>query len=101
VGARSLSAIRSNLQLVGAGAEATVHRGDALRFAAGLAPAAFDVAFADPPYRMGLAEELAALWLRTPFAGVLGIEHEKSIALPDATDRREYGDAVVTFYRTA
>ena len=60
----------------------------------------FDVAFADPPYRLGLAEQLADLWLRVPFARVIGIEHEKSVTLPGAPDRRGYGDTVVTFYRT-
>jgi 16S rRNA (guanine966-N2)-methyltransferase len=98
---RSLAALRDNLRLVGAGEEATVHRGDALKFAAKLPPHAFDVAFADPPYRLGLAEELAAQWLTVPFARVLGIEHEKSVHLPEPGDRRAYGDTVVTFYRTA
>ena len=98
---RSLAALRDNLRLVGADAEATVHRGDALKFAAQLTAGEFDVAFADPPYRLGLAEQIADVWLATPFASVLGIEHEKSILLPEPSDRRQYGDTVVTFYRTA
>lgn len=98
---RSLAALRDNLRLVGAEAEATVHRGDALKFAARLATNEFDVAFADPPYRLGLAERISELWLANPFASVLGIEHEKSVRLPEPGDRREYGDTVVTFYRTA
>ena len=97
---RSLAALRANLTLVGADAEARVHRGDALAFAAGLGPGAFDVAFADPPYRLGIAERMADVWLATPFAAVLGIEHERSVTLPEPGDRREYGDTVVTFYRT-
>lgn len=99
LGARSLAALRENLTLVGADAESTVHRGDAVTFAARLAADDFDVAFADPPYRLGLAEEIAQLWLRTPFARVLGIEHEKSVELPAPGDRRVYGDTVVTFFR--
>jgi len=98
---RSLAALRNNLRLVGADAEATVHRGDALKFASQLAAGEFDVAFADPPYRLGLAQQIADVWLATPFASVLGIEHEKSILLPEPSDRRQYGDTVVTFYRTA
>ena len=97
---RSLSALRGNLLLVGAEAEAKVHRGDAIKFATRLGPGEFDVAFADPPYRLGLAEQLAQLWLTTPFAMVLGIEHEKTVRLPEPGDRREYGDTVVTLYRT-
>ena len=100
-GSKSLAALRDNLRLVGAEAESTVHRGDALRFAARLSATEFDVAFADPPYRLGLAEQLATQWLATPFARLLGIEHEKSVTLPGSEDRRVYGDTVVTFYRSS
>ena len=96
---RSLSALKSNINLVGAQAEASVHRGDALTFAAGLAANEFDIAFADPPYRLGMAVRVAEQWLSTPFARLLGIEHEKSVRLPAPGDRRAYGDTVVTFYR--
>jgi 16S rRNA (guanine966-N2)-methyltransferase len=100
LGARSLAALRENIASLDAGERVTVHRGDAARFTAQLGAHAFDVAFADPPYRLGLAQDIAALWLETPFARVLGIEHEKAVHLPDAGDRRTYGDTVVTFYRT-
>lgn len=96
---RSLAALRENLALVGAGDEARVHRADALRYIAQLEPGAFGVAFADPPYRLGLAEKVAAAWLERPFARVLGIEHEKTVQLPGENDRRVYGDTVLTFYR--
>lgn len=98
--AKSLAALRDNLRTVGAGGEAVVHRGDAVKFAERLAAAEYDVAFADPPYRIGAAERIAELWLATPFARVLGIEHEKGVTLPGDADRRVYGDTVVTFYRT-
>ncbi len=98
--ARSLAALRDNIRLLGAEAEASVHRGDALRFIERLAAGAFDVGFADPPYRLGLAERVAEHWLRRPFARVLGIEHEKAVQLPGEHDRRVYGDTVLTFYRT-
>lgn len=99
VSARSLATLRENLSVLGAGPEAVVHRGDALRFVARLEAGAFDLAFADPPYRLGLAEQLAARWQQVPFARVLGIEHERSVTLPEPSDRRAYGDTVVTFYR--
>lgn len=97
---RSLAALRSNVGALGAEAQSTVHRGDALVFAGKLAAGEFDVAFADPPYRLGLAERVAQLWLETPFARVLGVEHEKGIRLAGAADVRAYGDTVVTFYRS-
>jgi len=101
VAQRSLAALRDNLRSVGAGAEASVHRGNAIAFAESLEADAYDVGFADPPYRLGLAKQLVEIWLRTPFARVLGVEHEKELALPGSGDRRAYGDTVVTFYRSS
>jgi 16S rRNA (guanine966-N2)-methyltransferase len=96
---RSLAALRDNLRSLGVNESAVIHRGDALKFAAKLPANAFDVAFADPPYRLGLAEQIAGQWLKTPFARVLGVEHEKDVELPEPGDRRVYGDTVVTFFR--
>ena len=96
---KSLTALRANVAALDAGEAAVVHRGDALRFAASLAPHAFDVAFADPPYGLSLATRLAALWLEKPFAAVLGIEHRIDEVLPGDGDRRRYGDTAVTFFR--
>lgn len=97
---RSLVALRANLRALEAGEAAIIHRGDAIAFAARLPAHAFDVAFADPPYATGLATRLAELWLAVPFARVLGVEHEKAIVLP-GSDRRVYGDTVVTFFRSS
>ena len=99
VNPRSLATLRDNLASVDGEAQATTHRGDALKFAARLGTGTYDIAFADPPYRLGLATQVAQLWLATPFARVLGIEHEKTEHLPGSDDRRVYGDTVVTFYR--
>lgn len=96
---RSLATLQENVRLLDADANVSVHREDALRFVNRLEPAAYDIAFADPPYRMGLAEQVAAAWAAAPFAQVLGIEHEKDVELPGG-DRRAYGDTVVTFFRT-
>jgi 16S rRNA (guanine966-N2)-methyltransferase len=101
VAQRSLVALRDNLRTVGADAEAIVHRGNAIAFAERLPAHAYDVAFADPPYRLGLAEAIANVWITTPFARVLGIEHEKNVTLPEPGDRRVYGDTVVTFYHSS
>jgi 16S rRNA (guanine966-N2)-methyltransferase len=98
---RSFLLLNENLQSVDAGPAAVLYRTDAIKFADHLAANEFDVAFADPPYRQGLAEQIAQRWIATPFARVLGIEHEKTLELPESTDRRVYGDTVVTFYRQA
>jgi 16S rRNA (guanine966-N2)-methyltransferase len=97
--ARSLTTLRENVTLLGADDDVTTHRGDAIRFMESLAASAYDIAFADPPYREGLAEQVAEQWRRVPFARVLGVEHEKSVRL-EGGDARTYGDTVVTFFRS-
>jgi 16S rRNA (guanine966-N2)-methyltransferase len=97
--AASLRALRENVDLLGAEPSVTVHRGDAMRFVDGLDRGAYGVAFADPPYRMGLAGRLAERWLDTPFASVIGIEHETREHLPEGGDMRRYGSTAITFYR--
>jgi 16S rRNA (guanine966-N2)-methyltransferase len=97
----SLRTLSQNIEALGAQGAATVRRADALRFAEGLPRGAFDVAFADPPYGHGSAARLAELWLVTPFARVIGIEHRSGEAMPTGGESRRYGSTVVTFYETA
>jgi 16S rRNA (guanine966-N2)-methyltransferase len=96
----SLEVIAENLALVGAGAAARVHRADALRFVEGLAAHAYDVAFADPPYDLGMAAQIADRWLAVPFAKLIGIEHRAAEKLPAGGDMRRYGGTAITFYRS-
>ena len=95
----SLRAIAANVAALDADEVVRVHRGDALRFAAGLEAHAYDVAFADPPYEMGLSQQVAERWLAVPFAGVLGVEHRWFEKLPGGGECRRYGDSAITFYR--
>jgi 16S rRNA (guanine966-N2)-methyltransferase len=99
VSARSLRALRENIETLGAGAKAVVHRGDAVRFATALKTGEFDVAFADPPYKLGLAKAIAERWLEVPFAAVLGVEHWIRDEMPDGGELRKYGDTAITFFR--
>jgi 16S rRNA (guanine966-N2)-methyltransferase len=96
---KSLRALRENAELLGAGDRAIIHRGDAIRFVGALAPGAFDVAFADPPYRLGMAAALASRWLEVRFASVLGVEHGADEDMPTGSDRRKYGRTAITIYR--
>jgi 16S rRNA (guanine966-N2)-methyltransferase len=96
---RSLSVLRENLTTLGATDRATVTRSDAIAFAGSLAADAYDVVFADPPYATDAAVQLAEQWLRTPFSGVIGIEHARSVVMPDGGETRQYGDSGITFYR--
>jgi 16S rRNA (guanine966-N2)-methyltransferase len=96
----SLAALRANIAALGAGdTEALVHRTDAVRFVEGLAAGAYDVAFADPPYKLGLAQRVVERWLEAPFATVLGVEHSAREPLPGDGDTRRYGSTAVTFFR--
>jgi 16S rRNA (guanine966-N2)-methyltransferase len=100
IAAPSLKAIGENLLLVGAGDAARVHRADALRFVEGLGADAYDVAFADPPYDLGMAAKIAERWLKVPFAGLLGVEHRAFEKMPPGGDMRRYGTTAITFFRS-
>ena len=99
VSAPSLRAVRENTEALAAGDRATIHRGDAIRFIAGLEEGAYDLAFADPPYGHGLAARVAERWLAVPFATLLGVEHSTRDAMPAGGDLRRYGTTAITFYR--
>jgi 16S rRNA (guanine966-N2)-methyltransferase len=98
VNAKSLRALRENIELLGAAASAVVHRADAVRFVGALEPGTFDVAFADPPYGLGLAAAIAERWLRVPFASLLGVEHSTRDEMPSGGETRRYGDTAITFF---
>lgn len=97
--APSLRAIGENVTTLGAETQIVVHRADALRFAEGLSAHAYDVAFADPPYDLGLAAQTAERWLAVPFADVLGMEHRAFEPMPAGGESRRYGETAITFYR--
>ncbi len=92
----ALAAIRANAEALGVPDRVTVRRGDALRFVRRLAPDAFDVAFADPPYSLPLAARLLEAFRKSPFAGLLVIEHPTETNFPGEETRR-YGDIALTF----
>lgn len=96
---RVFQVLRENVDKLGAGGEAKLHRTDALRFVAGLPALAYDVAFADPPYDSGGAQALGSRWLTTPFASVLGIEHDPRQEMPGEPVIRRYGSTAIAFYQ--
>ncbi len=96
---KTIRVLKENIDLLGAGDSAVVHRGDAIRFAERLAQGAYDIAVADPPYAGEFARMLADLWLERPFARILSVEHDARESLPGGTDTRKYGSSAITFYR--
>jgi 16S rRNA (guanine966-N2)-methyltransferase len=96
----ALATIEQNLSALGARSSTfTLHRGDAVPFVQGLAAAAFSLGFADPPYALPVAAQLAAAWQAVPFATVLGLEHPDAVQLGDGGVRRRYGQTAITFFR--
>jgi len=98
--AASLRSLRANIEKLGAGDEAIVHRSEAIQFAESLPAGAYDVAFADPPYSGSGAAMLASRWLQVPFASVLSIEHAASTPMPPGGDTRRYGTTAITIFRS-
>lgn len=104
-----LTLLRENIATLGAASRASVHKAEALAFLRGTAASAggeppWTLAFADPPYRQGIAEALVTRWLSAPFATIFAVEHERDLTLPDpasgaSVDRRSYGATALTFYR--
>lgn len=93
---QSLIALEANIAALGVGDVATVRKGDARKFAEGLAPGSYDLVFADPPYDLGAGAELVTLFRARPFARILSIEHRSTEALA-GDDTRKYGDTAITF----
>lgn len=94
-----LRVIEGNLAALGGHAGAHVLRDDAVRFVQRLSEGAYDMAFADPPYASGIAEQLAQQWIEVPFAAVFAVEHASSIAMPAIGETRRYGTTALTFFR--
>ena len=93
----ALAALRTNIAALGLDDRAAVVTGDVLAWVPSVRNV--DIAFADPPYKLGLAKAIAERWLDVPFAGVLSVEHWARDAMPPGGDLRRYGDTAITFYR--
>ena len=93
----ALKLLRRNVTSLEVQSRVRVIRADAMRFAAGLASGAYDVALADPPYAGDFAERLGARFRTIPFAAVLAVEHPAAVSLPGDETRR-YGDTAITFW---
>jgi 16S rRNA (guanine966-N2)-methyltransferase len=97
-GRDALEALRRNVATLGAEPHVQIVRADAARWAEALAPLAFDLALADPPYGAGYAARLLQHWTGTPFARTLWVEHRADEPLPPIPGlwSRRYGDTTLT-----
>ena len=93
----ALALLRGNV-----GGDGTVHVRDAA--SPGPAPAVFDIAWLDPPWRSGLAAPaLDALgregWLSPDALVIVEAAHDDPTDLPGLIDRRRYGRTALAFLR--
>lgn len=97
--AAPLRTLQANIDALDAAEEVTVIKADALRHVATLPVAAFDIAFADPPYATDAARRIVEAFDAAPFARLLCIEHHSGDSLPGAAAARSrrYGDTTITF----
>ncbi len=96
--------IRRNAETCGFAARVEVRRGRVEEVVPRLSPAAFALAFVDPPYREGPAAALALLE-RVLVRGARAVaEHDTGAPPPDRVgalglvDRRAYGDTGISIY---
>ncbi len=107
---RILKALRTNLQRCGFTHEdAVVRMGDAIRYLRRLAAGedAFDIIFADPPYRGNLAQEVVTVveGAGREICRLLVIEHGATVSFDESgsLDRlrtRKFGQTYVTYFRS-
>jgi 16S rRNA (guanine966-N2)-methyltransferase len=94
----ALRILRANVEILEAGDKTRIVAGDAQRFVRGLGPEEYDIALADPPYGLGIAESLFRMYRAVPFARELWVEHRSSERLPQLPGHRcrRYGDTSLT-----
>ncbi len=104
---RSAHAIEKSLQLLQMSGK--VYAADFRLILPKLMPVKFDIIFADPPYKTGLGQAALEKISESDLlahGGVFILEHLPQYAAADATqvlyrsDRRTYGDTVLSFYRS-
>ncbi|MBT8479427.1 MAG: 16S rRNA (guanine(966)-N(2))-methyltransferase RsmD [Gemmatimonadetes bacterium] len=97
-----LSVLRRNIEALGAAARCEVLGMDALALISNLerdGGRVWDVVLADPPYASGAAARLASTFARSPFAGILCVEHGLDVDFTVEPDwQRRYGETVLSIF---
>ncbi len=98
-GPAAIHALKANVAALRARARSRIFLRDAIPFVERLPRAAYDIAFADPPWGSRKLDRVLGTWLDTPFSRVLVLEHAPEHALPARGASRRVGDAMITVYR--
>lgn len=96
----SLHALKANIAALHARERSRLFKKDALAFASNLAPDAYRLAFADPPYGSRMLDRLIEIWRERRFSEVLAVEHAADHELPEGARRLVIENTAVTIYRT-
>jgi 16S rRNA (guanine966-N2)-methyltransferase len=107
-GAEARALLRANVDALGLGGATKVFRRDVTRLGSAGPLPPFSLAFLDPPYGKGLAEQALISareggWLSAEALAVVEEAADAKFAAPDGFDeieRRDYGDAQLIFFRT-
>lgn len=94
----SLHALKANVAALHLREKTRIFKKDALPFAAALEAGAYDICFADPPYESRMLDRLIEIWMQTPFAATLAVEHAVDHELAPGGRRRVFEDTAVTVY---
>jgi 16S rRNA (guanine966-N2)-methyltransferase len=95
----SLHALRANIARLKVRESTRVFKKDAIPFAAALAPASYDLAFADPPYGSLKLDRVLESWQKTRFARVLAVEHARTHEVKGGKQQKIYEDTGITIFR--
>ena len=106
-GAEARALLRGNVEALGAGGTSKVYRRDATKLGPAHPMEPFALAFLDPPYGKGLAEQALASardggWLTPDALIVVEEAADATFAPPDGfseIERRDYGDTQFIFLR--
>ena len=92
----SLGALAHNIATLGVRNVSVVHQLKASLFITNLAPHAYDVAFADPPYESDQAGRMVEAFREAAFARILIVEHSAKQVF-EADRVRNYGNTTLSF----
>ena len=106
-GAEARALLRGNVDALGAGGASKVYRRDATRLGPCAPLSPFSLAFLDPPYGKGLAEQALVSardgsWLTAGAVIVVEEASDATFAAPEGfeeVERRDYGDTQATILR--
>jgi 16S rRNA (guanine966-N2)-methyltransferase len=97
----ALHALKANVAAMRAPGRIRVFKKDVLAFLERVEPDRYDIAFADPPYASTLAERIVKIWLETPYASVLAVEHDATRPLPGRGRGHAVGESAITIFRAS